>query len=306
MATDNILRTYGDQSIKESVLGLVEYLTEKEMWFLNNLPKSKAIAATHSTLVDTYRAAGSQAVEETGDSTALALTTPTRISNVVEHIAIPFKVGKFTQEVERYTGENELVRETTKAVIEWGRAAEYDILRSTLVSGASGVAPKMKGILEGISKSTNVSAHASGTEFSASILRAIMKDNYVNSNGDIATDLFVGPYLRMKIDEFTQKTNVVVYGVEANKIVQGVSVFETSFGPLKIHTHRYLNIDGTDATGRVLGIRPEKFGIAYVREPKINDLAAQGDYDFKEVRGDLTLEIKNQDSNFLHTGFFIG
>lgn len=302
MTTDNIVRTFGDSQIKNDILGLVEILTAKETWFLNNLGKTQAINNIHITLTDTLASFGSQAVGEGEDYTALARSSTSRITNIVEKIAIPFKVDRSQQLVQHYYGENELARQTTKALSEWGNAAEFDLVRATLTSGASGTTPVMSGILQAISKSTNTSTQTSGTTFSTSILNGIMKDCMDNSNGDVSTDLFVGSYLRNKIDQFTQKSNTLVT-VNANDIYNYVDVYTTSFGRLTCHYHRFVQ-QSSDSTGRVLLVRPEKLKIAYLRRPFVDTtLQRAGDYDFRAVVGDLTLEIRNQDSHMFHQGF---
>lgn len=299
---DNIVRSYGDNAIKQDVLGLVEILTAVENYFLSNLGKTVAISTVHSSLTDTLATAASQAVAEGEDFTALARTTTSLITNIVEKVAVPFKVDRTQQLVQHYYGEDELARQTTKALSDWGNAAEFDLVRSTLVSGASGTVPKMSGILEFISKSTNFSAHNSGTVFSTSILNGIMKDNMDNSNGDVATDLFVGSFLRTAIDAFTNKSNTIVT-VDATTILNTIDVYSTSFGRLAIHYHRYVQ-QSADSTGRVLAVRPEKLKIAYLRRPFVDTtLQRAGDYDFRAVVGDLTLEVKNKDSNWYHNGF---
>lgn len=299
---DEILRTYGDSAIKQDVLGLVEILTAREDWFLSNLGKSVAISTVHSTLTDTLRTAASAAVAEAEDFTALTRTSTSLITNIVEKIAIPFKVDRTQQLVQHYYGEDELARQTTKALADWGNAAEFDVVRSTLVSGASGTTPKMSGILEAISLSTNYSLHNSGTTFAASILNGVMKDNMDNSNGDVATDLFVGSWLRNVIDGFSNKTNTLVT-VDAKEILNTIDVYSTSFGRLNIHYHRYIQ-QSSDSTAKVLGVRPEKLKIAYLRRPFIDTtLQRAGDYDFRAVVGDLTLEVKNKGSNWYYLGF---
>lgn len=302
MATDNVLRSYGDNQIKTDILGLVEILTARETWFLNNLDKTVAINVVHITLTDTLETPASNAVAEGADYTTKARTTTSRLTNIVEKIAVPFKVDRTQQLVQHYYNQNELERQTMKALAEWGNSAEFDLVRSTLVSGISGTTPKMSGILEAISKSTNTSAHNSGTVFSTSILNGLMKDNADNSNGDVSTDLFVGSFLRNAIDQFTQKSNTLVT-VDATTIQNTVDIYTTSFGRLAIHYHRYVQ-QSSDATGRVLAVRPEKLKVAYLRRPFVDTtLQRAGDYDFRAVVGDLTLETRNQDSNFFYTGF---
>jgi len=88
-------------------------------------------------------------------------------------------------------------------------------------------------------------------------------------------------------------------------IVKTVSTYETAFGTLRIHTHRY--IQSSDATGRILGIRPEKMKIAFLEKPKIDTgLARSGDYDFRAVIGKFTLEMHNAPSCFFASGYNIG
>lgn len=302
---DEVLRSYGDQGIREDVVGLVEILTARETFFLNNLGKTVAIATVHHFLTDVLLTATSQAVEEGADYTALALTTTTRNSNIVEKIATPFKVDRTEQFVQHYYGENELARQTTKKLADWGNAAEFDIVRSTLVSGASGTVPKMSGILQGISTSTSFTAHNSGTVLSVSIINGLMKNNMETSNGDVSTDLFAGSYLRFIIDGFTQKSSTLVT-VDATNILNTVDIISTSFGRLAVHYHRYLQQVG-DTTGRLLAVRPEKLKLAYLRRPFVDTtLQRAGDYDFRAVVGDLTLEVRNKQSNWYANGFNIG
>lgn len=305
MASDAILRTYGDVSAKEDVvLNAVEILTARETQIFNMLGKTSAINTIHSYLVDTLATAASLAVEEAADYTAVANSTPTRLTNLVEIVAKNFKVSRTQQSISHYHGEDELTRQTQKALMDWGNAAEFDLVRSTLVSGVSGTVPKMMGIIAAISKSTNTTVHTSGTLWSASILDGLMKLNWENSNGDVATDLFLGSFLRAATDNFTQKSNVVVNNPGGQtQIVRTITTYETAFGTLRIHTHRYLQ-QSSDATGRVLAIRPEKLKIAFLEKPRIDTgLQRGGDYDNRAVIGKFTLETRNQDSNWFASGF---
>ena len=99
MAADNILRTYGDNSAKEDVvLNAIEILTARETQIFNMLPKTEAINTVHAYLTDTLDTAASLAVAEGGDYTATALTTPSRLTNIVEIVAKNFKVTRTQQQ----------------------------------------------------------------------------------------------------------------------------------------------------------------------------------------------------------------
>jgi hypothetical protein len=307
MVQDNHLRTYGDLSrVEDVVLRAIEILTATEKKIQKMLGYSEAKDTIHHYQVDVLKAVGSSAVPESGDYTLGARTTPTRLTNLIEIIAIPFAVTRTQQEVQHYQGKNELSRQVEKAIMEWSNDFEYDLVRSTLVSGASGTAPKMSGIIEAVSKSTNHTSHTSGTAYSASIQDSLMADNYTNSNGDVATDLFVGSKLREVIDGFTAKTNQVVNNTKGiTTIIKTVSSYETAFGTINIHTHRYIQQSG-DATGRVLCLNPTKLKIAWLRKPYIDTgLARNGDYDKRAIVGKPTLEVHNQDTHFFADGFNI-
>lgn len=123
MATDSILRTYGDVSAKEDVvLNAVEIITAKETQILNMLPKTTAINTIHSFLIDTLATAGSLAVGEGEDYTATPLTTPTRITNIVELIAKNYKVTRTQQNIAHYQGQDELARQTEKALMDFNQS----------------------------------------------------------------------------------------------------------------------------------------------------------------------------------------
>lgn len=306
MASDAILRSYGDVSIKESVLGLVEILTAQETQITSKLRKTTAIAGVHGTLLDTLRTPADNGVGEAEDYTMLQNSTPTRLNNVVETTAIPFAVSRFQQNVEHYQGENELNRQTQKALKDFGNSLEFSAVRNTLVSGVSGTAPKAEGLIAHISKNTNTTAQTSGTVWSASILKGLMKANIDNSNGDVATDVYMGSFLKNVTDDFTNKANNIVTGTNVKEIISAVDVFQTGLGKVAVHYHRYVQ-QAADATGRVLALNPDKHAMAWLYQPYVDkELARSGPYDKYAVVGAWTVETRNQDSNWFASGFNIG
>jgi len=307
MSITSALQTYGDSSKREDVvLNSIEILTATENQVQAALGKTKAINTVHSYLVDTLMTAGSLATQQGADFTLTGLTTPSRLTNIVEEIAKAFAVTRPEEIVQSYSGQNELDRQLTKALKDWGNALEFDLVRSTLASGISGTVAKMSGVLQAISKSSNYTLATSGTVFSATILDALMTNNWTSSNGDVATDAFVGGTMRRIVDNFTQKTNVVMNAPGGiTNIVRTVSTYETSMGTLNVRKHRYIFVAGTDANNRFLALRPEKLKVAYLDMPFIKDLAENGAYAKKAVYGSATLEVNNQDSNWFTEGYLI-
>ena len=305
MAIAGALQTYGDVSKREDVvLNSIEILTATENTIQTALGKTKSINMVHSYLVDTLLTAASLAVEQGADFSLSTLTTPTRLTNIVEEIAKAFLVTRPEEQVQSYSGVNELDRQLTKALKDWGNALEFDLVRATLASGISGTVATMNGIINGISKSTNTTAQTSGTVFSATILDGLMYSAWNTSNGDVPTDVYVGGIMKRVVDNFVQKSNVVVNAPGISTIVRTVTTFETSMGTVTVHKHRYVQ-QGSDATGRVLAIRPEKIKVAYLDMPFIKDLAENGAYNKKAVYGSCTAEYRNQDSCFFASGYLL-
>lgn len=301
----NAVRSYGDTSRKEDVvLNAIEILTARETQIFNMLGKTEAIDTVHHYLTDTLDAAAANAQKEGDDYTMGARTVPTRLSNIVQHLQKPFAVSDTQRDISHYHGQDELARQTTKALMEFANDAEFNLIRSTLVSGISGTAPAMSGILQGISTALNYTAHVSGTAWSATILDGLIKNNYENSNGDMATDIFLNSTLRSATDGFIQKSNLVVNGPTASTIVRTVSSYQTAFSTVMIHTHRYLYQSDTTTRLRVLGIRPEKLKVAFLRRPYVDtDIARTGPTTKRSVNASMTLEVRNKNSNFFADGF---
>lgn len=286
-------------------MNAIEILTAEENSIQNSLGKTKAINTVHSYLTDTLLTAASLAVEQGADFTVTALTTPSRLTNIVEEIAKAFLVTRPEEMAQSYSGINEADRQLTKGLKDWGNALEFDLVRQTLASGLSGTVAKFNGIINGTSLANNTTSQTSGTVFSATILDALMQNCWNTSNGDVATDVFVGGIMRRVVDNFTQKTNVVVNAPAGiSTIVRTVSTFETSMGTINIHKHRYVQQAG-DATGRVLAIRPDKIKVAYLDMPFVKPLAEAGAYSKKAIYGSCTVEFHNQNSNFFTDGYLL-
>ena len=126
-----------------------------------------------------------------------------------------------------------------------------------------------------------------------------------NSNGDTATDVYMGSYLKNVADDFTNKAQYVATGHNEREIIAATDMYTTGLGKVAVHYHRYVQ-QSADATGRVLAIRPEKLKIAVLESPYVDkDLARSGPYDSYAVVGSHTLEVRNQDSNWFASGFFV-
>ena len=299
MATE--LRTYGDSSIVRSVQEEIEILTPEENLLMKNLAKSTAKAMVHQWMDDTLDTAGSAAVTEYKAFTPDTLSTPTLRTNLIQHIYKSVSVVEAQTLVAHEHAQNEYSRQVAKKMISWSNAAEYDLVRGSLVSGASGTVPQMNGVINTIS--TNSTSHTSGTVFSESIAQGLLQLTWEGSNGDAATDVMVGANIKRKISGFTTglTKNINVSEKKAGQVVQ---VYETDFGTVNVHLHRYVQVSG-DATARFLAVNMSKLYVAYLQggEPKMTKQGIRATSEDAVINGYLTLENRQEQTGVFSDGF---
>lgn len=304
MATDNLLRSFGDTSIAEDVLDLVEMLSPAEDTLFRALGKSTATSTIHQWLVDTL-ANNAAAGEEAAAFSASALNNPTRSTNLTENVNYDFGVSDVQRKVDHYGFEDRFAYEQQKAMKAWRNFAEQELLRGSLVSGASGTAPQMAGIINCIS--TNATAHTSGTIFNQSHLDGLLGLAWTNGNGEAVSDVYVGQLMKRRISSFSGRSGTqFVLPADDKQLVTTTAGYTSDFGDLQVHLHRYMdnNISGTtDATCRVLGIVASKFKIAYLIPPKVDVYGKRGSTTDGRVTGSLTLESINERTSFFASGF---
>jgi hypothetical protein len=295
------LRTYGDASIVRDVQKEIELLTPVENLLQRSMRKSTARAMVHQWQDDTLAAAGSAAGQEYVAFTPDTLSTPSLRTNLVEHVIQSVSVTNAQQLATHESGEDEWARQVAKKMKDWSNAAEFDLLRSSLVSGISGTAPRMNGVIKTIS--TNATSHTSGTIFSESIFVGLLSNTWENSNGDAATDVLVGSLMKRKISSFTTGITKNI-DVSANKSGTMVQLYESDFGTVNVHLHRYIQLSA-DATARVLGVNMAKLYMAQLagKGVTMTDQGVRATSRDAVIDGYITLENRNEATGFFSDGF---
>jgi len=283
---------------------LVEQLSPAEDTLFRTLGKSTAYNVVHQWLVDTL-ATTAVAGEEASQFSATALNNPTRSTNVVEKIDLDFGISDTQRAVDHYGFADRFAYEQEKALKSWRNKAESELLRSSLVSGASGTAPTMIGIVNCIS--TNATAQTSGTVFNQSNLDGLLGLAWENGNGEPVTDVYVGSKLKGRISGFSGRTGTqFVIPADATRLITTTSKYVSDYGELNVHLHRYINksyAGAEDATARILGIAASKFRIAYLIQPKVEVYGKRGSTTDARVTGSLTVESLNERTSFFASGY---
>lgn len=286
--------TYDSNARKESLLNIITNITPEENSLLKDLGKSSASNSLHEWVTDTLKAAAAQSVVEGSDASFANRTNPGRVQNQTQIVRIDFSVTD-TERARDYPGfKDRYAYEMEKAMKEWNNDAEFNLLRSTLATGTGSATRTMKGLVSSI---TTVATAQSGVSLSETMLNDYVQNAW--NQGGRPTDVYVGARLKRRISGFTANTTRNVMA-EDKKAVNVVDTYVSDFGVLRIKLHRYLWQSG-DTNYDIIGIQPDKFRVAYFREPEHTSLAKTGSATKGMIEGEFTLEYLAENSSFKAT-----
>lgn len=287
--------SYDSNARKESLLNIITNITPEEVSLLNDLGKSSASNTMHEWVTDTLKPAAAQSVIEGSDASYANRTNPTRVQNQTQIVRVDFSVSD-SERARNYPGfKDRYAYEMDKAMKEWKNDAEFNLVRSTLATGlGSGSARTMAGIKAAI---TTVATAQSGVSLSENMLNDYVQNSW--NQGGKPTDVYVGARLKRRISGFTGNATRQVMS-EDKKAVNVVDTYISDFGVLRIKLHRYIWQSG-DNNYDIIGIQPDKFRVAYFREPEHTSLAKTGSATNGMIEGELTLEYLAENSSFKTT-----
>lgn len=283
--------TYDSNARKESLLDIITNISPVENGLMSLLGRSSATNTLHEWVTDTLKTPAAQSVVEGSDASFANRTNPTRVQNQTQIVRIDFSVTD-TERARNYPGfKDRYAYEMQKAMKEWANDAEFNLLRSTVATGTGSAARTMTGLKAAIT--TNATAQ-SGVSLSESILNDYMQNAW--AQGGEPTDILVGSRLKRRISGFT--ANTTRFSTSENETLHNVvDTYYSDFGVFRIRLHRYMTVSG-DTNADILGIQPDKFRVAYLREPEHVTLAKTGSATKGMIEGEVTLEYLAQNSSF--------
>lgn len=227
------------------------------------------------------------------------LTQPSRRINITAIISQTYRVSGTERAVSVAGMGDPLDYQAGKALREWKNKLEYQLIRSTIVSGSSGIARTMAGIQAIVT--THATARNSGTSLSETEFNAIVKNVWDDVGHDAIFDTVLVPMgLRQKISTFTAGSTRYVDATD-RKLVRPVMVYESDGGVHKIFAHK--DVNNAAGTSALLALNESKWRIAYLRKPFRELLAKDGDRDNGQIIGEQTLEFLAERSNAMRTGY---
>ena len=278
--------SYNDSSVREDLLGVITNISPKETQLMSGLGTSAATQPKHEWLYDSLLAVKSNAYAEGADA-SYSITDPTRGVNYTQIVRQGYDVTDTQQAVDHAGFADRFAYEASKSMAIWKNDAELALLQGSLSTGATRTS---QGIMNFV-VATNVT-NQSGISLSETTMVAYLER--VWNYGAQVDEIYVGATLKKRIDGFTAGSTKNVNSSD-KRLWNAVDVYESSFAPLvKIFLHRYANIDTTCATitnaNMICGIASEYYKVAYLRKPRMVDLAKVGDSTRGEVKGELCLE----------------
>lgn len=296
------LQTYQDSSRREDLLDLIGDVSPDDNPLSTLFATSKATQTTHEWLEDYLaRPTSVNAQVEGFTATYSDLTPPSRRNNIVQEIGVTFRVSGTERAVSVAGQGDPYTYQASKALRDWKNNLEYAIIRGTIASGSSGVARSMAGIQAIVT--SHYTARLSGTSLSETEFNDMVYDVATDvGSSDVFDTVVTTLRLRQKISTFTAG-NTKYVNASDKKLTRPVMVYESDFGVHKIFGHKDVSSSNATPGPRILGLKEDKWRVAYLRKPERIDLAKDGDRDNGMIIGEATLEYLAERANAQRSGY---
>lgn len=298
-----MLVTYDAANRREDLLDIIGDVTPDDTPLATMLKTSTASNTLHEWLEDYITPPTSVTFSAEGaGATYTALVQPARRNNITAILTQTFRVSGTERSVTHAgSPEDPMDYQAAKALTTWKMQQEYALVNGAIASGASGTARGMAGLDSVIT--TLYTARNSGTSLSETEFQDMHQDSWTQGGTDNSFDLVLVPFgLKRKIDGFT--AGATKYVDQSDKrLTQPVAIYETSAGVARIMQHRYVDSAAATPGPRFLGIKEDKFRVAYLRKPFKEMLAKDGDRENGQIVGEFTLEYLAERSSVNRTGY---
>jgi len=296
------LLSYDDASRREDLLSLLRDVSPLGGNYLSgNLGTSVARNTLHEwvTFNQTRPTSVTFSVEG-ADASFSDLSAPVRSNNVTAILTESVKVSRTERAIAVATGQDPYAFQKEKALMRMNAKMEFALLNGTKASGASGVARGMAGIDSVIS--TNFTSVSSGTSLTVAALEDLLQKSYDEVGMEYIADVILCPMvIKRRISAFT--TNITNFVNETDTLYKNISVFDSSFGQVRVIPHR--DVKAGAGSAHVYALRMDTFRIAFLegRQPSFNELPDNGDFDAGQYVTELTLESLAQRASVKSNGW---
>jgi len=296
----NTFDTYDSIGEREDLSDVIYNIAPTDTPFLSSAAKTKATAVLHEWQTDTLTAAVTDNAVIEGDQVTIdAITATTRLSNSCQILDKAICITGTQEAVDKAGRASEIAYQIAKRAKELKRDLESSLTSNNAeVTGSATAARVMGGLrswvatndvmgTSGTSGGLGNTAAGNGTQrvFTESLLKSVIKSVW-NAGGN-PTMIMVGPFNKQKLSGFTGNSTRFDAGADAT-LYTSVDVYASDFGQLQVVPNRF----SRDRDAWVLDM--DYWGVAFLRDFTMHDIAKTGDADKKQLLIEATLESRNE------------
>ena len=296
----NTFDTYDSIGEREDLSDVIYNISPTDTPFLSSAAKTKATAVLHEWQTDSLAAAATDnAVIEGDEATLEAITATTRLSNSCQIMDKTIVITGTQEAVDKAGRASEIAYQIAKKAKELKRDLEASLTSNNAEVTGSATAARVAGGLRswvatndvmgtsGTSGGAGNTAATNGTQraFTESLLKTVIKSVW-NAGGN-PTMIMVGPFNKQKLSGFTGNSTRFDAGADAT-LYTSVDVYASDFGQLQVVPNRF----SRDREAWVLDM--DFWGVAFLRDFSMHDLAKTGDTEKKQLLLEATLESRNE------------
>jgi hypothetical protein len=302
----NTFDTYDSVGEREDLSDVIYSISPTDTPFLSSAAKTKATAVLHEWQTDALAAAvTTNAVIEGDEATLDASTATVRLSNSSQIMDKTVVITGTQESVDKAGRASEIAYQIAKKAKELKRDMEATITGSIAEVGGDASTARKMGTLGAWVITNNDKAgdgttgsglgntkRTDGTQraFTESQLKTVIKSVW-NAGGDPSM-IMVGPFNKQKLSGFTGNSTRFDAGADAT-LYTSVDVYASDFGQLQVVPNRF----SRDRDAYVLDM--DYWGIAFLRDFSMHELAKTGDSEKRQLLVEATLESRNEGASGL-------
>jgi hypothetical protein len=298
------LQTYDDSVRREDLIDIITDVSPDDNPLGTMLARATARQTLHEWPEDYIsRPTSVSGAIEGAAATYSDLTQPSRRINITQVISQTFRVSGTERAVDVAGMADPYDYQAGKALREWKNQQEFSLVQGVLASGSSGVARQMAGLNSVLT--SHYTNRNSGTSLSETEFNSMVKESWDDVGSDDVFDLVLVPFgLKQKISTFTAG-NTRYVDASDKRLTRPVMVYESDGGVHRIMAHKDVPSASTTPGPMFMGIKEDKFKIAYLkgREPKRENLAKDGDRENGQIVGEVTLEYLAERTSVRRSGY---
>lgn len=288
---------------REDLLDVVTVISPTDTPMFTMCPKTKISNVQTEWITDKLDQAGSNAVDEGSDPTFNTAQLRARLLNYAQISREAYNVSDTQRAVNPAGIRDELRYQMTKALKQWKRDVEHDIINGNTASAAS--VRCSRGIAQWLGGFSSITASATGSNTANNIqeddLNAMLQRIWV-SGGEPDYILCTPTQKRHISSNFSGSANSRrTHPISDNTLVNVVDFYDSDFGDVKILPHRWFTTvtanPGIDVMRTTFALQADKWVIGFLRPPRNIPLAKTGSSEKAMVEGEWTLVCLHPSAN---------